>query len=74
MKVKTLHESISEEEILFTLIFEELDEAGVVRQIVKVIVNSRIPQERVTWPFTRLHLGRVRKVVLGLRSLFRTPA
>jgi hypothetical protein len=70
MKVKTLHESISEEEILVTLIFEERDEAGVGRQIIKVIVNSRIPQECVTWP----HLGRARKVVLGLRSLFRTLA
>jgi hypothetical protein len=59
---------------LFTLIFEERDEAGVVRQIIKVIVNSRIPQERVTWPFTRPHLGHARKVVLGLRSLFRTLA
>ena len=73
MKMKALHESISEEKILFTLIFEERDKAGIVRQVIEVIENSRIPQERVTWPFTRPHLGRMRNVVLGLRSLFRTP-
>jgi hypothetical protein len=74
MKVKTLHKSISEEEILVTLIFEEWDEASIVRQIIKIIVNSRLPQELVTRPFTQPHLGCTRKVILGLRSLFRTSS
>jgi hypothetical protein len=70
MKMKTLHESISEEKILLMLVFKEWDEAGIVGQIIEIFINSSIPQELVTWP----HLGCARKVILGLRSLFGTPA
>jgi len=74
MKMKALHESISEEKILVTLIFEERDNAGIVRQIIEIIKNPHIPQERVAWPFARPHLGHTRKMILGLRSLLRVPA
>ena len=72
--MKVLHGSICEEKVLFTLFFEEQDNAGIVRQMKEVIGNSRIPQERVAEPFTRPHLSSTRKVVLGLHSLLRTPA
>ena len=74
MKMKALHESISEEKILVTLIFEEQDNAGIVRQMIEIVENPRIPQERVSWPFARPHLGRTRKMILGLRSLLGVPS
>ena len=42
MKVKTLYESICEEEVLTTLIFKEGDNTGIVHQMIKIVENSRI--------------------------------
>ena len=39
MKVKILYENISEEEILFTLVAEEVDEARILSQRIKIIMN-----------------------------------
>jgi hypothetical protein len=44
MKMKALPKSISEKKILVTLIFEERDNAGVVRQMIEIVENPRIPQ------------------------------
>ena len=39
MKIKKLHENISEEEILFALVAEEVNEACILSQFIKIIIN-----------------------------------
>ena len=70
MEMKVLYENISEWEILFTLVVDEVGDACILSQIIKLVVNSSGPQECITRPFTRPNLRGVGKVVLGLFILF----
>ena len=65
MKVKILHENISEEEILFTLVAEEVDEACILSLIIIVIINPGCSQEIITRPFTRPNLRGAREIIFG---------
>ena len=66
MEMKILHENISEEEILFTLVAEEVGEACILSQLIKIIINPDCSQELITRPFTRPNLRDVREIILGL--------
>ena len=66
MEIKSLHKNISEEEILFALVAEEVGEACILSQVIKVIINSGGSQERFTRPFARPNLRSARKIVFGI--------
>ena len=70
MKVKILHEKISEEEILFALVAEEVNEAYILSQIIKVLINPGRSQELITRPFAWPNLRSVREIIFGLLILF----
>ena len=70
MKVKILHENISEEKILLTLVVVEVDEACILSQIIKVLINPGCSQELITRPFTRPNLRIVRENKFGLLIFF----
>ena len=66
MKIKNVHENISEQDILFALVVEEVGEACILSQVMKIIINSGGSQERITRPFARPNLRSARKIVFGL--------
>ena len=70
MKVKNLHENISEEEILFVLVAEEVVEACILSQIIKVIINPDGSQELITRPFAQPNFRSAREIIFGLLILF----
>ena len=70
MKVKFLHESISEYEILIELAVEEVSEACIISQIIKIIMNPGCSQELITRPFTRPNLRSAREIIFGLLIFF----
>ena len=69
MKIKKLHENISEEEILFALVAEEVDKACILSQIIKVLINPGCFQELITRPFARPNLRNAREIKFGLLTL-----
>ena len=67
MEIKNLHENISEKEILFVLVVEEVGEACILSQVIKVVGNSGGLQELcITRPFTWLDLRGAREIVFGI--------
>ena len=70
MEMKILHENISEEEILFALVAEEVDEARIISQIIKVIMNPGCSQELITRAFARPNLRSAREIIFGLLIFF----
>ena len=56
MEMKILHRNISEEEILFALVAEEVGEACTLSQRIKIIMNPGCSQELIIRPFTWLNL------------------
>ena len=70
MKVKMLHENISEEEILFALVTEEVDEACILSQIIKVLIYIGWSQELITRPFAWPNFRSAREIIFGLLILF----
>ena len=66
MEIKNLHENISEKEILFALVVEEVGETCILSQVIKIIINSGGSQERITKPLARSNLRSARKIVFGL--------
>ena len=69
MKIKVLREKISVQEILFTLVVEEVGEACILRQK-KVFINPGCFQELIARPLTRPNFRSARKIVFGLLILF----
>ena len=51
---------------MFALVVEEVGEACILSQVIKIIINSDGSQERITRPFARPDLRGARKIVLGL--------
>ena len=70
MEMKILHKNISEEEILFELVAEEVGEAYILSQIIKIIMNPDCSQELITRPFTWPNFRGAREIIFGLFMLF----
>ena len=70
MGMKILHKNISEEEIPFVLVGEEVGEACILSQIIKIFINPNFSQELITRLFTQPNLRSMREIVLGLIVLF----
>ena len=67
---KSLHESIGGQEILIDPVVEEVGEARIFSQRIKVFINPGFSQEIITRPFTRPYFRYARKIILGLFLLF----
>ena len=53
---------------MFALVAEEIGEACILSQIIKIIMNPGCSQELITRPFTRLNLRGARKIIFGFLS------
>ena len=52
------------------LVVEEVDEAYILSQIIKVFINPDCSQELITRPFTQPNLRSAREIIFGLLIFF----